>query len=68
MLKDTKELPMIKYGVWFSANDYKEDTISIQNYYALDISEKNLMRPSETALPQGKAEPAITKLLSHGID
>ncbi len=44
MLKDTKELPMIKYGVWFSANDYKEDTISIQNYYALDISEKNLMQ------------------------
>ncbi len=43
MLKDTKDLPMIKYGVWFSANDYKEDGLTIQNYYALDVRERGLM-------------------------
>ncbi|MCI8554145.1 MAG: hypothetical protein HFJ80_04275 [Clostridiales bacterium] len=41
--KDIESLPQIKYGIWFSANDYTEDGSKIVNHYSLDIKDKDLM-------------------------
>lgn len=43
MFQQTKEMPQIKYGVWFSANDYNLEDDSILNYYHIDVREKGLM-------------------------
>lgn len=43
MFEDADDLPQIKYGVWFSANDYSADGSTIVNHYALDVKDEELM-------------------------
>ena len=43
MMSDFKELPQIKYGIWFNANDYNADGITPLNYYGIDIRDKGLL-------------------------
>lgn len=43
MMSDFKELPQIKYGIWFNAHDYQPDGITPLNYYGIDIRDKGLL-------------------------
>ncbi len=43
MMTDLRDLPQIKYGIWFNAHDYNPDGITPLNYYGIDVSDRKLM-------------------------
>ena len=52
---DTHLLPQIKYGVWFSTNDYDPDTGEPVNRFSIDIRDRKLMEAFRRGLSQIKA-------------